>query len=74
VPLTEKGSEIKEKMESEYGSKKGEEVFYASRNAGTITGVDEHSLDASGSGGDAIPIKITPAEINKKNREFWRET
>lgn len=28
-------------MEKEYGSKKGKGVFYASRNKGTITGVEK---------------------------------
>jgi hypothetical protein len=41
MPLTEKGTEIKKAMESEYGPEKGERVFYASRNAGKISGVDE---------------------------------
>lgn len=40
MPLTSKGEEIKENMEKEYGEKKGESVFYASRNKGTISGVD----------------------------------
>ena len=40
MPLTEKGQEIKKSMEQEYGAKKGEQVFYASKNAGKITGVD----------------------------------
>lgn len=40
MPLTEKGSEILSNMEKEYGTEKGERVFYASRNAGTISGVD----------------------------------
>lgn len=40
MPLTSKGEEIKQHMEQEYGSEKGEQVFYASRNAGKITGVD----------------------------------
>lgn len=40
MPLTLKGNEIKENMEKEYGPKKGEEVFYASKNAGKISGVD----------------------------------
>lgn len=40
MPLTAKGQEIKAAMQKEYGAKHGEEVFYASRNAGTITGVD----------------------------------
>lgn len=40
MPLTSKGEEIKSAMEEEYGKEKGESVFYASRNAGTISGVD----------------------------------
>src|SRR5580704_4747224 len=40
MPLTAKGSEIKENMKKEYGSERGERVFYASRNKGTISGVD----------------------------------
>lgn len=38
MPLTEKGKKIKKAMKKQYGSKKGEEVFYASQNKGTITG------------------------------------
>lgn len=41
MPLTKKGREIKSAMDKEYGAKKGEQVFYASRNAGKITGVDK---------------------------------
>ncbi len=39
MPLTAKGEEIKSNMEKEYGPKKGESVFYASANKGTIKGV-----------------------------------
>jgi len=38
VPLTKKGTKIKSAMEKEYGKKKGDEVFYASQNKGTIKG------------------------------------
>ncbi len=41
MPLTKKGSTIKRAMTAEYGKKRGESVFYASRNAGKITGVDK---------------------------------
>ena len=41
MPLTKKGSEIKSAMTKEYGEKKGTSVFYASKNAGTIKGVDK---------------------------------
>jgi hypothetical protein len=39
MPLTKKGKKIKAAMVKEYGGKKGERVFYASENKGTITGV-----------------------------------
>ncbi len=39
-PLTAKGEKIESNMEKTYGPKKGEQVFYASRNKGTIKGVD----------------------------------
>jgi len=38
MPLTKKGEKIKEAMKKEYGPKKGEQVFYASQNRGTIKG------------------------------------
>lgn len=41
MPLTKKGKKIKSAMTKEYGSKKGEKVFYASKNAGKISGVDK---------------------------------
>lgn len=40
MPLTAKGQKIMANMQREYGPDKGERVFYASRNAGRITGVD----------------------------------
>lgn len=40
MPLTRKGKRILRKMQREYGKKKGKEIFYASRNKGTIKGVD----------------------------------
>ncbi len=43
MPLTKKGKKIKASMTKEYGKKKGEKVFYASRNKGTIRGIDMSS-------------------------------
>ena len=40
MPLTKKGKEIMRNMDKEYGEKKGEQVFYASKNKGTIKGVE----------------------------------
>ena len=41
MPLTSKGKKIESAMKKEYGSKKGESVFYASKNAGKIKGVEK---------------------------------
>lgn len=41
MPMTKKGSKIKKAMMKEYGSEKGEKVFYASANKGTIKGVEK---------------------------------
>ena len=38
MPLTKKGKKIKRAMQKQYGKKKGEKVFYASQNKGTIKG------------------------------------
>lgn len=43
MPLTKKGHKIEEAMEKEYGEKKGKSVFYASKNKGTIKGVEDKS-------------------------------
>lgn len=39
MPLTDKGKKIMSSMQSQYGEEKGEQVFYASANKGTIKGV-----------------------------------
>ena len=38
MPLTKKGKKIMHSMKKSYGTKKGEQVFYASQNKGTIAG------------------------------------
>lgn len=40
MPLTAKGNKILAAMKKQYGSKKGESVFYASINSGKITGAE----------------------------------
>lgn len=39
MPLTAKGKKIKAAMEKQYGKERGERVFYAAENKGTIKGV-----------------------------------
>jgi len=41
MPLTDKGEKIMSSMKRTYWGKKGEEVFYATANAGKITDVEE---------------------------------
>jgi len=41
MPLSSKGKKIMGNMVKEYGGKKAKEVFYASRNKGTIKGVEK---------------------------------
>lgn len=44
-PLTKKGNKILKAMRERYGKKKGTSVFYASKNKGTISGVDGKAKD-----------------------------
>ena len=48
MPLTAKGEKILAAMIEEYGEERGKKIFYASKNAGTISGVDtaENADDA----------------------------
>ena len=41
MPLTPKGKKIMKSMKKQYGKKKGEQVFYASKNKGIIKKVDK---------------------------------
>jgi hypothetical protein len=41
MPLTKKGKKVMKAMEKTYGKKKGEQVFYASKNKGKIKGVEK---------------------------------
>ena len=41
MPLTDKGKDIMQSMKRTYGGKKGEQVFYATANAGKIKGAEE---------------------------------
>lgn len=45
-PLTAKGRKIMAAMREKYGAKKGKQVFFASRNKGTIKNVDPESKDS----------------------------
>lgn len=58
MPLTEKGEKIMENMKETYSDPgKAERVFYASRNAGTISGVDTILGLHGGTSGGLVPVK-----------------
>lgn len=58
MPLTEKGEKIKGQMEEHYGKEKGEQVFYASKNAGKISGVDDaHAAPHPGKSGPVPKLR-----------------
>ena len=42
MPLSKKGRKIMKAMRKQYGTKRGEQVFYASKNKGTIEDVEEN--------------------------------
>jgi hypothetical protein len=79
MPLTEKGKEIKAAMTEEYGEKKSEQVLYASKNAGTIKGIDSDPMinnpEAAYEEGMAKDYKsvgnVSLADINRMGRELW---
>lgn len=57
--LTKKGKKIMRSMKEQYGPEKGEQVFYASRNKGTISDVER--MKAGGfvsTGNDAKDLSI----------------
>ena len=68
MPLTPKGNKIMGAMKEQYGSEKGESVFYASKNKGTIKGVDtkttvSHSRTIPGLGTTRV-TQSNDTEIN----------
>lgn len=63
MPLTEKGSKILGNMQEQYGAEKGKSVFYASKNKGTISGVDEMNTKDVGAS-STVGGKTTGYNIN----------
>ena len=47
MPLTEEGKKIMKSMQRTYGGRKGEQIFYATRNAGKIEGVEKKAQGGS---------------------------
>ena len=70
MPLTAKGSKIKAAMKKQYGAEKGEDVFYAAANKGTIKGVAKKQKLAKGGAArktskQAKPKKKSKSRVNE---------
>lgn len=57
MPLTKKGEKIKAAMKKQYGSKKGEQIFYATENKGKIKGATKKMAE-----GGMATLKQVPTE------------
>jgi len=67
MPLTTKGKKIKSAMTKKYGENKGEQIFYASANKGTIKGVAKgQKLKAGGA------VRKTSSKAKSKTKSKSR--
>ena len=73
MPLTDKGERILNAMEAHYGSKRGESVFYASRNKGTIKGADEAQAGLTTTPSSSIPPVATDAHWGRVIRHWAKD-
>ena len=67
MPLTVKGKKIMSSMKRTYGGKKGEQVFYATANAGKLSGVEKKQELKKG-GKVAKTSKSTKPKTKSKSR------
>ena len=70
MPLTTKGSKIKSAMTKKYGEKKGEQVFYASANKGTVKDVEKKQEYKKGG---AVRKASKPAKSKAKSKSRVNE-
>lgn len=74
MPLTGKGESILNQMRETYGSeKKAESVLYASKNAGTITGIDAKIIDHRDSLSERLPAAISAGEVKTQSKNLWAQ-
>ena len=66
MPLTKKGQKIMRAMKNEYGPKRGEQVFYASKNKGAIKGVERMAQGGSVAG-KKFPDLTGDGKVTKKD-------
>ena len=66
MPLNKRGKKIMKSMKEQYGSKKGENVFYASLNKGKIKGVEKKLLGGLLVKGMRELVKSKPYQAARK--------
>jgi hypothetical protein len=75
MPLTTKGKKIKSAMTKKYGENKGEEIFYASANKGTIKGVEKkQELKKGGAVRKTRKSKVTKKKSKSRVNEAGNYT
>ena len=75
MPLTKKGTKIKAAMKKQYGADKGEDVFYAAANKGTIKGVaKKQKLAKGGAARKASKSKVTKKKSKSRVNEAGNYT
>jgi hypothetical protein len=67
MPLTSKGKKVMKSMKQTYGGKRGEQVFYATANAGKLSGVEKKQELKKG-GKVAKTSKSTKPKTKSKSR------
>jgi hypothetical protein len=65
MPLTSKGEKIHRAMVEKHGKEEGERIFYASKNAGRITGVDKKADAEEKEEKKDAEVKETPTKETK---------
>ncbi len=70
MPLTPKGRKIESAMEKTYGENKGEQVFYASKNKGTISGVEGKKRELA----KKVKVKVRVERThNERDSKEWHD-
>ena len=72
MPLTKKGKKVMKSMKGQYGEKKGEQVFYATKNKGKLKGVDMKKAKKYKGGGDLL-ANLSPAYSLMKGKGMFND-
>jgi hypothetical protein len=72
MPLTKKGKKVMKSMKGQYGEKKGEQVFYATKNKGKLKGVDMKKAKKYKGGGDLL-ANLSPAYSLMKGKGVFND-